>query len=139
MMNKIKNIKNLTKIFLKDSFQSSNFIDKNTNKINKKSIFVWTAIIVIFVITYLSFELIKILENVGIPSIFLRGLFLITNIVIIFQVVLLSVNIYFFSKNFDMILPIPIKPEELLIAKFNTILINLYFSELMIAVFPLIL
>ena len=135
----IKNIINLTKIFFKSSFQNPYIIDKKTNKINKKSIFVWLIIIVMIAITYLSFEIIKVLVEINQPTIFLNIFFLILNIIMIFQIILASTNIYFFSKDLDMVLPLPIKTEELLVAKFNTILINLYFTELIFAVFPLLI
>ena len=135
----IKNIFNLTKIFFKNSFQIPYIIDKKTNKINKKSIFLWLIIILTIVITYLSFEIIKILVGIHQPTVFLNVLFLILNTIMAFQVILASTNVYFFSKDLDMILPLPIKAEELLIAKFNTILINLYFTELIFAIFPLII
>lgn len=133
----IRNIFNLTKIFFKNSFQNPYIIDKKTNKINKRSIFVWLIIIVMIAITYFSFEIIKMLVGINKPTIFLSILFLILDIVMAFQIILSSTNIYFFSKDLDMILPLPIKAEELLIAKFNTILINLYFTELIFAIFPL--
>lgn len=139
MVKRIKNILNLTKIFLMDSLQFSYIIDKRTNKINKKSIFVWLTLIVIMTITYGSYEIIKILVRINLSITFLNVFFLILNIIIIFQVVLVSTNIYFFSDDLKLILPLPIKPEDLIIAKFNTILINLYFIELIFAIFPLII
>ena len=135
----IKNIFNLTKIFFKNSFQNPYIIDEKTNKINKKSVFVWLIFIVTIAITYLSFEIIKILVGINQPTIFLSVFFLILDIIMAFQIILASTNVYFFSKDLDMVLPLPIKAEELLIAKFNTILINLYFTESIFAIFPLII
>ena len=139
MIKKIKNIFNLTKLFFKNSFQNPYIIDKKTNKINKKSVFVWLIIIVMIAISYLSFEVIKVLVNMNQATIFLNIFFLILNVIMIFQVILASTNVYFFSKDFELVLPLPIKSDELLISKFNTILINLYFSELIFAVFPLLI
>lgn len=139
MVKRIKDILNLTKIFLMDSLQLSYIIDKKTNKINKKSIFVWLMLIVIMTITYGSYEIIKILVRINLSITFLNVFFLILSIIMIFQVVLVSTNIYFFSDDLKLILPLPIKPEDLIIAKFNTILINLYFMELIFSVFPLII
>lgn len=45
--NKIKKIFTLSNIFLKDSYQDLNIIDKN-NKINKKSIYFWMIFILFF-------------------------------------------------------------------------------------------
>ena len=139
MIKKIKNIFNLTKIFFKSSFQNPYIIDKNTNKLNKKSPFVWLMIIVMIAISYLSFEVVKFLVKINQPTIFLNTFFMILNIIIIFQIILASFNVYFFSKDLELILPLPIKSEDLLISKFNTILINIYFSELIFALIPLLI
>ena len=139
MNKKIKNIFNLTKIFFKNSFENKNLINKKTNKFNKKSIFLWLMIIVAVTISYLSFEVISYLVNIGQPVLFLNIFFLILMIIIIFQTILASINVYFFSKDLELILPMPIKMEELLISKFNAILINIYLSELIFALIPLII
>ena len=139
MIKKIKNIINLTKILLTNSFQNPYIIDEKTNKINKKSPFVWLLIILMITISYLSYEIIKKLVYINQTTIFLNIFFLLLMIIMIFQVILASTNVYFFSKDYEVLLPLPIKSEELLISKFNTILINLYFSELIFAIFPLII
>lgn len=139
MINKIKSILRLTKIFFKNSFQNPYIIDKKTNKINKKSIFVWLMVIVMIAISYLSYKVIGELVKINQPTIFLNIFFLIIMIIMIFQIILASTNVYFFSKDLELILPLPIKSEEILIAKFNTILINIYFTEFIFVFFPLII
>ena len=96
-------------------------------------------IIVMIAISYLSFEVVKFLVKINQPTIFLNTFFMILNIIIIFQIILASFNVYFFSKDLELILPLPIKSEDLLISKFNTILINIYFSELIFALIPLLI
>ena len=135
----IKNIFNLTKILLKNSVTIPYIINKKTKEINKKSIFLWLIIIITMAITYMSFEIIKILVGINQSTIFLNVLFLILNVIMIFQVILTGINVYFFSKDLDILLPLPIKSEELLLSKFNIILINLYFTEFIFAFFPLII
>lgn len=139
MNKKIKNIFNLTKIFFKNSFQNPYIIDPKTNKINKKSIFVWLILIVMVGISFLSYEVINELVKVGQPILFLNIFFLLFMMIIIFQIILASTNVYFFSKDLEVLLPLPLESEELLISKFNTIVVNLYFSELIFAFFPLII
>ena len=139
MSKKIKNIFNLTKIFFKNSFQNPYIIDKKTNRINKKSIFVWLIIAIMIAISYISFEIIKVLISINQSIIFINIFLIILMIIMIFQVILSSTNVYFFSKDLEMLLPFPIKPEELLISKFCTILVNLYFTELIVALLPLII
>ena len=139
MIKKIKNIFNLSKIFFKNNFQNPYLINKETNKINWKSPFVWLLIILVIAITYLSMKIVKILVQINQGIIFLNVFFLILMIIMAFQIILASINVYFFSKDFENVLPLPIKSEELLIAKFNTILINVYLTEIIFALSPLLI
>ena len=139
MINRIKNIINLTKIFFQSSFQTPYLIDKKTNKLNKKSVKVWLLIIIMIAVTYLSYVLVKELILFGQANLFLNFMLLLLMIVLIFQVSLISTNVYYFSKDIELILPLPIKPVDLLIAKLNTIIINTYFFELIFILFPLII
>ena len=139
MIKKIKNIFNLNKIFIKNNFQNPYLINKETNKINWKSPFVWLLIILVIAITYLSMKIVKILVQINQGIIFLNVFFLILMIIMAFQIILASINVYFFSKDFENVLPLPIKSEELLIAKFNTILINVYLTEIIFALSPLLI
>lgn len=139
MIKKIKNIFNLTKIISKNSFQNPYLIDKKTNKINKKSVILLMSIILAITITYVSYEIIKELNKINQASLFLEIFLPLLMIIMFFQVILSSTNVYYFSRDFDILLPLPIKPEELLISKFNTILFNLYFFEGLFSVIPLII
>ena len=139
MINRVKNIIDLTKIFFQSSFQNPYLIDKKTNKLNKKSVKVWLLIIIMVAVTYLSYVLVKELVLIGQANLFLNFMLLLLMIVLIFQVSLISTNVYYFSKDIELILPLPIKPVDLLIAKLNTIIINTYFFELIFILFPLII
>lgn len=139
MKNKIRKILCLTKVLYKDSFQNTYIFNKKTNKINKKSPFVWLFIILIIAISYLSYVLIYNLKKVGQEVIFLNLFPTILMFFLIFQVSLASTNVYYFSKNLELVLPLPVKSEELLISKFNTIVLNLYFSEILFVFFPLLI
>ena len=139
MIKKIKNIFNLTKIISKNSLQNPYLIDKKTNKINKNSPYIWIVIIVMVAIMFVSYKAIGELVKINKEYIFLNIFFLILMLIMIFQIILSSTNIYFFSNDLERLLPLPIKTEELLTSKFNTILINLYFSEFIFALFPLII
>ena len=67
----IKIIKDLTKIFLKSAYQDINIINKETKKINKRSVFVWLILIVSLALFYISNEIIKALVSSGYPEVFL--------------------------------------------------------------------
>lgn len=131
----LKNIKNLSALFIKDR---SSHIDLFKNKkINKKSMWFWIILALIIALGYLSFEIVNYLKKLGSPQIFLQGFFLFLGGIIIIQAIMLTINIMYFSKDLELILPMPFKPIEILISKFNTILFFLYSTELMLAVVPL--
>ena len=126
----IKNVKNLTKLFMKSE----------TLKIkDRKSLYFWIVVIITFFIAYYSSGLINILININKCQLFINGLFLIMSAIMTLQIVLLGINFYFFSKETEQLLPFPLKPHELLISKFNVILNNLFFTEVIFAVLPLII
>lgn len=135
--NKLKKIIDLTKIFLKDSYQNMNIINKEKNKINKKSVYVWGIVIICLALFYISNEIISKLRSIGQESIFLNIYFLILTVLIIFQTILVCTNIFYFSKDIEFILPLPIKSEELLIAKFCTLVCTLYISEIIFGIIPI--
>ena len=133
----IKIIKDLTKIFLKSAYQDINIINKETKKINKRSVFVWLILIVSLALFYISNEIIKALVSSGYPEVFLSIYFLVLAIFIMFQTILVCTNIFYFSKDIELILPFPIKPVNLLIAKFNTLICTLYVSEAIFGIIPI--
>ena len=135
----IKNIILLTKISTRNFFQNFNLLDKTTRKIDKKSMYVWLIIIVMIAITYLSNEILNMLDDYGQIKIFLEVLFTLGIIIMFMQTIIASMNILYFSKDIEYFLPFPIKSEELLLSKVNTIINILYGTELLFMLIPLIL
>ncbi len=135
-MNKI--IK-LTKIFLCETYQKTDIINERTGKINKKSIFIWLIGIIFIAIILISQAVIKYLVKINHPEIFLNVYLTFVTVLLSFQAVLLCVNVFYFSKDLEKVLHFPIKPLELLIAKFNCLLFISYITELILMFVPLIL
>ena len=135
----IKKIIELSKIFIKDYFQKLDICNKENQKINKRSMFTWLLIITIISISFLSFKIINWLELVGQVELFLKIVFPIMATIFIFQSLLIATSVFFFSKDLEYILPLPIKPIELLIAKFNNLIIIIYIMELLFLVIPLLI
>lgn len=133
----IKKIIQLSKIFIKDYFQKINIINKDTKKINKKSIYFWLLIITIAAISFLSFKVINWLDSGGQAELFLKVYFPIMATIFMFQAILICTNVFFFSKDLEYILPLPIKPIELLVAKFNNVICITYGMELIFLAIPL--
>lgn len=135
-MNKIIS---LTKVFTKEYYQNFSIFDSEKKKVNKKSIFFWLMIIIFLGMTYVSYEIITFLKRMGQAEIFLSLYFFILAMFLLFQSILMCANIFFFSKDLENVLYMPIKPTELLIAKFNTMLGMLYLTEGILGLVPLTL
>ena len=135
--NKFKIILKLSDIFLKDSYNNMNIINKKTNRLNKKSIFLWMISILTFAIFYISQEVIKFLIDKGLSEIFLNIYFFILAIFIIFQTSLVVINLFYFSKDLEYILPLPIKPTEILISKFISLMCMVYLFEVIFGIIPI--
>lgn len=134
---KIKKIIDLTTIFLRDSYQNIDIINPKTHKLNKKSIFLWMLVILFLALLFVSDKIIKYLVASGQPEIFLNIYFLMMAILMIFQTILVCTNVFYFSKDLEFVLPLPISPIELLISKFGTLIFKLYISEIMFGVIPI--
>lgn len=137
--NKIKKIFSLSNIFLKDSYQNLNIINFENHKLNKKSIFLWMIIFLLLSLFWVCEKGIKFLVQRGLSEVFLNIYFLIFSVLIMFQTVLVCTNIFYFSKDIEFILPLPIKPTELLISKFITLITGIYISEFIFGIIPLFL
>ena len=137
-MNKLKNIFNLSKFYIKENEASASIIKKNPLKSENKKGILFLYIILIFGILYLSTEIISYIVKLGKPEIFLNIFFLLLNILIIMKTVMVSLNVFYFSKNIESVLHLPLKPSEILISKFNTLLFMNYEIEIIIALIPLL-
>ena len=80
---------NLLKTMLKTSYNISGIIDADTKKLNKKSIKVWLLFIVFAIAIYLSYMIINSLKEIGVPQFFLELYFLLLQILVMFQTILL--------------------------------------------------
>ena len=134
----VKKIIELSKIFVKDYFQKLNIFNED-KKLNKKSIFTWLIIILIIAICFLSYKIINWLDLRGQAILFLKIYLPIIATIFMFQAILICTNVFFFSKDLEHILPLPIKPIELLIAKFNNVIIITYMMELLFLALPLLI
>ncbi len=135
----IKKIIVLSKIFIKDYFQKLYIFNKYTRKLNKKSVFGWLLAIIVVMIAYISYKVINWLELRGQSILFLQLYFPMLATIFMFQAILICSNVFFFSKDLEYILPLPIKPVELLIAKFNNVISITYSMEILFLLMPLII
>ena len=145
MMKKITNLKDIinpkkiisvSKVLCKDYFEKLPIFKTKDSAQGK--LFKICAIIAIIGIAFLSYYIIDFLEQTGKPEIFLNAYLLFMAIIIIFQQIVASTNIYYFSKDLEYILPFPLKPTELLIARFN-MLISISYTSIIMFVLPSLL
>lgn len=129
-------IKNLTKIFLREYIEKLN-IKNEKNKINKKSSTIWLGAILIFCITYISVYLISNLEKQNIPEIFFKIYLPLITVFMLYQLIILVCNLFFYSKDIEYILPLPLKPIEILIAKLFTVIGIMYMLEAVVLFIPI--
>lgn len=131
----------LTKIFLKTSmFNNIN----NSNQENKKNVLkilgiIFIVIYVASIFGFLSYQMIDMLNKMNQASLFLGIWLLSTSILILIQAIASSMNLFYFSKDIENVLPLPIKPYQILVAKFNVLLITEYFTIFMFTLIPFII
>lgn len=132
-----KKIFSLTKVLLKNSFQRYNENSKKTSKIGKILLYVVLVAYLMGIFGFLSYGLITTMQQVQQEAmfigVFLLGLALLT----IIQSIISATNVFYFSKDLEYILPLPLKPNEILISKLNVILVTEYIMELLFAVAPI--
>ena len=129
MVNKINE---LTKIFLTDYYY-------NFNKLNKKSKYTWLLGVFIVAIAYLSYKIMNFLSKTEQPEIFFKIYLPIFATIMMLQLIILISSIFYYSDDIKNILPLPIKPIEILIAKFNTTVIIMYFLEALFLLIPFLM
>lgn len=131
-MEKIKSTINLMKTMLHTSYDTSELIEQSTNKLNKKSAKVWLLIGVCILVLYLSNIIVGNLKNNGAETLFLEMFFLILQIIIIFQTIMLGLNVMYFSEDIENYLCLPISNTKFQITKFAVMMSIIFGTELTI-------
>jgi len=139
----INKVLNLTKVFLKNSY---NFNYNNKKENISKSRKTLMAFGILALILYMgaafgaaSYGIIKMLIEVNQEAMFLGIYFITIVFLVIFQSVFTSINLFYFSKDISYVLPLPLRPIEILMAKFNVLIIGEYATELVFALAPLLM
>ena len=129
----------LTKVIFKNSFQ--NMESAKTINENKKSIGI--IVLYIFVFLYLagiigvfSNGLIKELIEINQEQMFLGLILLVIAGFVLIQSIFSAINILYYSKDNEYILPLPIKPSQIVASKTNVLLLTEYFIVAIIGLIP---
>ena len=135
-----KKITSLTKVFLKNSFQNTQTAsNKKSSKVGNTILYLFVFIYLGAIIGFFSYNIISGLVQIHQEAVFLGLFFLIIAAFIAFQGIFSCINVFYFSKDIEFVLPLPVSAKEILISKFNAILITEYMMELIIGVVPLII
>ena len=136
----MKDIFILTKALYKNSF------GKNLNDKSTKTSSIGKTILILLVIIYLSgvlgllsYEIIKALIDIRQEQVFISFSLLLICAVTLFRTILVSINMLYFSKDIEFLLPIPISSRKIVFAKFNIMLITNYITELLLCGIPYII
>lgn len=132
----INRIISLTKTFLKSSFSITNI---QSVKLNIRGIIKWVTVFIAVFMGLLSYKILDLLLDIKQEAVFLSILFLLLAFLVIFQTILICINLFYNSRDMEYILPLPIKPLELLISKFNVLLISIYVTEILFVAVPLLI
>lgn len=133
-MEKIKSTINLLKTMLHTSYDTTSLIDDTTNKLNKKSVKLWLLIGVCILVIYLSNSVIGELKDIGVEALFLEVFFLLLQIIVIFQTILLGLNVMYFSEDIENYLYLPISNKKLQFTKFAVVMSIIFGTELIIVI-----
>lgn len=133
----MKDIFVLTKILLKNS------LGGNSTKKSSAKAKIGTTILILFVLVYfvgffgiLSYEIIDNLLKIRQEEIFITFSLLLIVGFTLFRTIITAINVLYFSKDVEFLLPFPIKPVKIVFAKFNVMLISNYVTELIILGIP---
>ncbi|OAA83856.1 putative ABC transporter permease subunit [Clostridium ljungdahlii] len=123
----------LTKVLLKNGSNSTS-MKKNSN-IKKAAL--WIIILLALLPTIKLFSLFissayDYLYKIGQQGLILSLGISFTSVFIFFFAIFYSINVLYFSKDIDLLLPLPLKPWEILLSKFTVILIYEYLTEIFI-------
>ena len=130
----------LTKVIFKNSFQNMETAkEAKTNKKSKSMIvlYIFVFIYLAGIIGVFSNGLIKELIAIKQEQMFIGLILLAIAGFVLIQSIFSAINILYYSKDNEYILPLPIKPREIVASKTNVLLITEYFVIAIIGLIPL--
>lgn len=131
----------LTIVFLKTSLQrmqSRYYENIKKNKKIKRILFFIVFAVLAGVIAFFSSNIINILQQAHQETTFVGVILFLVLMLTIIQAVFSSVNMLYFTKDTEYILPLPLKPYQIIVARTNVIIIVQYIIEIFVGLIPLI-
>lgn len=136
----MKDILNLTKVLFINSL-GKNF-SKNSSKVSRFGInflLIIAFVYIIGVMGFLSKGIIESLMKIKQEEVFISLSLLMICGFSLFKTIFTAINILYFSKDVEFLLPMPIHPIKIVFAKFNVMLISNYITEFLLLGLPYII
>ena len=130
----MKNIYNLTKILLKNNFAKT----KIKSKLGQILLYLFIFMYIAGIMIYISVEAITALKIVNQQGLYITVCLFGIVMVSLIRSIFTSINVLYFSKDTEYILPFPINPKCILISKINILLLYEYIIEIFIGLIPMI-
>ncbi len=137
-MNKIIN---LTKVFFKTSFSNMNTqmgMPSKSNKIVSKILYVVLFLYLAAIVSLFSGGMVESLKIINQQEIFIGLILLVVTAFCVIQTIFSSINVFYFTKDNEYILPLPLKPYEIILARTNVLIITEYIVTVLIGFIPLL-
>lgn len=137
-MNKIIN---LTKVFLKTSFSNMNTqmgMPSKSNKIVSKILYAVLFLYLAAIVALFSGGMVESLKIINQQEIFIGLILLVVTAFCVIQTIFSSINVFYFTKDNEYILPLPLKPYEIILARTNVLIITEYIVTVLIGFIPLL-
>lgn len=130
----------LTKIFLKNSFASFDAKMGISSK-SKGRVILYGFLFLYFagLIIFLSYNLLQGLIEIHQETVFIGMILLMIIGLAGFQTIFSSINILYFTKDNEYLLPLPLKPYQIILARTNVMLIAEYAVIFLVGLIPLAL
>lgn len=130
----------LTKVFIKNSFQTIKTENKSGNSKKNKSMVIIYSIAFLYlagIVGFFSYNLVGSLITINQQQVFIGVILLGIAMFVLIQTLFSAMSLLYYSKDNEYILPLPLKPSQILIAKTNVLLITEYLIVIIIGVIPL--
>ncbi len=130
----------LTKIFLKNSFSNMDAkMGMSTKSKSKILIYGFLFLYLAALIILFAYNLLKGLIAINQPNVFVAMILFVIFGVAIVQTVFSSINILYFTKDNEYLLPLPLKPYQIILARTNVLIIGEYIMIFFLGLIPLVM
>lgn len=130
----MKDIFNLTKILLKNNFASKT---KGKGKIGNFLLYFFLIMYFTAMMVGFSVTAITVLKEINQQGVYISLCLTISIGISIIRTIFTSINVLYFSKDTEFLLPLPVKPKYILMAKINSLLVYEYIIGVFLSLIPM--